>query len=165
MKTIQNKDCIYCYWESDLQLETIRKSIIVDSYSTWSLIFDQVDWEKIIGLEIMNCQTYLNNSKNFLLAWDLFLFKLNKRNKYNLTAQMLQNCHDSLYNFLFSQREEKLFISNDKLTSFLYELMRDHMPCGIVEKLVQTSQSDGESVEYTNGYLAQYAQNLAKKLR
>jgi len=52
---------------------------------------------------------------------------------------------------------------NDRLTSFLYELMRDHLDAGTVEKLVRDSQDP--DVAYTNGWLAQYAEDLAKRLR
>jgi hypothetical protein len=49
-----------------------------------------------------------------------------------------------------------------KLVSFLYELMRDHVPPGIVEQLVQGAAV--ADVQYTNGWLALYAQNLAGRL-
>lgn len=51
---------------------------------------------------------------------------------------------------------------NSKLTSFLYELMRDHVQPGDLEKLVRDSQV--ESVQYTNGWLAKYAEDLANRL-
>ncbi len=52
---------------------------------------------------------------------------------------------------------------NSKLVSFLYELMRDHLPPGTVEELVRaSSESD---VTYTNGWLALYAQDLANRLK
>jgi hypothetical protein len=52
---------------------------------------------------------------------------------------------------------------NDKLTSFLYELMRDHLPPGIVETLVRNSGTS--EVRYTNGWLAKYAEDLSKRLK
>lgn len=53
---------------------------------------------------------------------------------------------------------------NSRLVGFLYDLMRDHLPPGIVEKLVQ--ESEGESnIVYTNGWLAQYAEYLANRLQ
>jgi hypothetical protein len=52
---------------------------------------------------------------------------------------------------------------NDRLTSFLYELMRDHLPLGVVEKLVCDSMES--DVAYTNGWLAKYAEDLAKRLK
>lgn len=53
--------------------------------------------------------------------------------------------------------------SNDPLVSFLYELLRDHLPAGTVEALVRNSHSDNWT--YTNGYLANYAIDIAKRLR
>lgn len=55
-------------------------------------------------------------------------------------------------------------VGNDKLTSFLYELMRDHLPPGVVEGIVRSSEVDEETT-YTNGWLAQYAQHLSDRLR
>ena len=52
---------------------------------------------------------------------------------------------------------------NSRLVSFLYELMRDHLPAGIVEELVQASKES--DVTYTNGWLAKYAQDLANRLK
>jgi len=49
-----------------------------------------------------------------------------------------------------------------RLTSFLYDLMRDHLTPGVVEELVQ--ESIAIEVSYTNGYLAQYAFDMAKRL-
>jgi hypothetical protein len=53
---------------------------------------------------------------------------------------------------------------NSKLVSFLYELMRDHLPIATVEELVRASE-DEPNVVYTNGWLAQYAQDLANRLK
>ncbi len=53
-------------------------------------------------------------------------------------------------------------IQGDKLTSFLYELIRDYLPPGDVEKLVRNAYSD---TKYCNGWLAKYAQDLARRLR
>ena len=51
---------------------------------------------------------------------------------------------------------------NSKLTSFLYELMRDHVTPGKVQELVQDAQV--AEVQYTNGWLAEYAHYLAGRL-
>lgn len=51
----------------------------------------------------------------------------------------------------------------DKLVSFLYELMRDHIPPGKIEDLVRNSSS--KKTFYTNGYLALYAKDIADRLR
>lgn len=52
---------------------------------------------------------------------------------------------------------------NSKLVSFLYVLMRDHLPTGDVESLIRESEDDPD-VTYTNGWLAKYAENLANRL-
>lgn len=56
-----------------------------------------------------------------------------------------------------------------KLTDFLYTLMRDHLPTGTVEELVRTVEAEGEPhssapIAYSNGWLAHYAHDLAKRL-
>jgi len=56
-----------------------------------------------------------------------------------------------------------------KLVSFLYQLMRDELVTGAVESLVQDCEivdEDGNPpfVLYTNGWLADYAENLAIRL-
>ena len=53
---------------------------------------------------------------------------------------------------------------NSKLVSFLYDLMRDHLPPGTVEELVRASEDEPE-VTYTNGWLAKYAEDLANRLK
>ena len=53
---------------------------------------------------------------------------------------------------------------NSKLVSFLYELMRDHLPAGVVEEIVQASEGES-NVVYTNGWLAKYAEDLANRLK
>ena len=53
--------------------------------------------------------------------------------------------------------------SNDQLVSFLYELMRDYVPCGTVERIAQGCSY--KEYSFTNGFLASYAKNIAKKLR
>jgi hypothetical protein len=53
----------------------------------------------------------------------------------------------------------------DPLTSFLYELMRDHMTPGEVEYLVLSAVNEPEDVSYSNGWLAEYAADLAGRLR
>lgn len=52
-----------------------------------------------------------------------------------------------------------------RLTSFLYVLMRDHLPPGKVEELVREVElaGDGEN-KYSNGWLALYAQDLMVRL-
>lgn len=54
--------------------------------------------------------------------------------------------------------------SDDPLVSFLYELMRDHVPVGVVEQAVSNSPP-GRTVQFTNGWLASYAADVATRLR
>lgn len=62
-------------------------------------------------------------------------------------------------------RSRSGFISDkSKLVSFLYELMRDHITPGQIESLVRSSLYEEYTV-YTNGWLAEYAQDLAKRLQ
>lgn len=53
---------------------------------------------------------------------------------------------------------------DSRLVSFLYELMRDHLPAGVVEEIVMASETDSV-VTYSNGWLAKYAEDLAKRLK
>jgi hypothetical protein len=53
--------------------------------------------------------------------------------------------------------------TSDKLVSFLYDLMRDHLPPGTVERLVLDAQTT--PVKFTNGWLAEYAKDLATRLK
>jgi hypothetical protein len=49
------------------------------------------------------------------------------------------------------------------VVSFLYELMRDHVPAGVVQKVLESSDTPGETV-YSNGHLAHYARTVADQL-
>ncbi len=51
-----------------------------------------------------------------------------------------------------------------KLVSFLYTLMRDHITAGKIEELVREVENENGLNYYTNGWLALYAENLAKRL-
>jgi hypothetical protein len=53
--------------------------------------------------------------------------------------------------------------STSRLVSFLYSLMRDHLPCGVVEELVKGATPDKETL-YSNGWLASYAEHLANRI-
>jgi hypothetical protein len=61
------------------------------------------------------------------------------------------------------KRSGEVRIKNSRLTSFLYGLLRDHLPSADVEQLVRDSKD--KDVTYTNGWLARYAQDLAKRLQ
>lgn len=53
-------------------------------------------------------------------------------------------------------------IDDRPLVSFLYELMRDHVSPGVLERLVR--DSPGIDTTFTNGHLARYAQDMASRL-
>lgn len=51
------------------------------------------------------------------------------------------------------------------LWGFLYDLMRDYLPVGVVERLVQNNErEDGTSFVFTNPHLAEYAKELRERL-
>lgn len=52
---------------------------------------------------------------------------------------------------------------NSRLISFLYQLMRDNVPVGTIEQVTQDSE-DHLEVVFTNGWLAKYAEDVAKRL-
>jgi hypothetical protein len=54
--------------------------------------------------------------------------------------------------------------SNSKLVAFLYDLVKMHLPAGVVETLVRDAQGNGGDFNFCNGYLAQYCIDLAKRL-
>lgn len=54
--------------------------------------------------------------------------------------------------------------SSDTLTLFLYLLMRDHVHTGLVEQVMQDALIAEDGIQYTNGYLANYAAYLADQL-
>jgi len=55
-------------------------------------------------------------------------------------------------------------MSNEALKAFLYDLMRDHLPVGVVWRLVQDNEGVYPPVKYTNEALASIAEDLAKRL-
>jgi len=62
-------------------------------------------------------------------------------------------------------------VGHSPLVSFLYDLMRDHLPPGVVERLVRESGLVGGetpyghwATTYTNGWLAMYAKDVADRL-
>lgn len=53
----------------------------------------------------------------------------------------------------------------NKLQLFLYLLMRDELPPGTIEKIAQETETpEFNGHQYCNGWLAQYANDLAKRL-
>jgi hypothetical protein len=56
--------------------------------------------------------------------------------------------------------------STNPMVSFLYELMRGHVPPGVVEQIMANMEVErGKEVVFTNGWLANYAKDVAARLR
>ena len=56
--------------------------------------------------------------------------------------------------------------STDPLVSFLYILLRDHLPAGSVEAIMQQHvEAESQQTQFTNGYIASYAKDLATRLQ
>lgn len=56
--------------------------------------------------------------------------------------------------------------SSDPLVSFLYILLRDHVPAGVVEGIMQGHVEVPEKdTEFCNGFIARYAKDVAARLR
>jgi hypothetical protein len=56
------------------------------------------------------------------------------------------------------------FTTNDPLVSFLYELIRDYVCIGDIEKVVQNSTSNFPH-RLTNKHLGEYCQELVERLK
>lgn len=54
--------------------------------------------------------------------------------------------------------------SSDNLVKFLYLLLRDGLPAGKVEHLVDLARFDGAG-RFTNGWAARHAMDIAERLR
>lgn len=58
--------------------------------------------------------------------------------------------------------------SDDRLVGFLYVLMRDHVPSGVVEGILVEhveAAADRPTRVFSNGWLAEHAKNVASRLR
>lgn len=90
-------------------------------------------------------------------------------NSKDENKNMIQNenfNHEPMRNQIEGMRKRSGTItSEDKLTSFLYELMRDHIPCGVVEKIMLHLHDEHETIFFTNGWLASYAKDIAERLK
>lgn len=67
----------------------------------------------------------------------------------------------------FEESGEVTYPSSDKLTAMFYDLLRDAVPAGEMERIVSNleEQFDSENISYTNGYLAKYSKHLADRVR
>lgn len=55
--------------------------------------------------------------------------------------------------------------SSNRVTCFLYLLMRDKLPCGTVEAIMeQVEMNPYMETNFTNGWLAEYAISLTSRL-
>lgn len=54
--------------------------------------------------------------------------------------------------------------SDDPLVSFFYVLIRDHVTPGIIEEVIKRARVDGGENEFSNGWLATYAKDIASRL-
>ena len=57
--------------------------------------------------------------------------------------------------------------SSDPLVGFIYILARDHLTPGVIERIMenQVEPSRGQDVQFTNGYLARYSEDVAERLK
>lgn len=56
--------------------------------------------------------------------------------------------------------------SDDLLVGILYDLVRDHVQPSVMEKVIRDNVSiRGETQQFTNGWLASYAEDLANRIR
>ena len=60
-------------------------------------------------------------------------------------------------------REKTGDVVGTRLDAFLYLLMRDHMPLGKVDELVNDLEKT-DLAEFTNSHLANYAKSLVERL-
>lgn len=125
--------------------------------------------DRLIGDAMLVAETIVgklkNPSKKILEIANGFiasakLDSLNKEIENELTNSISKESKH--FNTELRERSGEINI-NSKLVGFLYELMRDHLPAGEVEKLVRKCQDP--EIEYCNGYLAKYAEDLANRLK
>ena len=58
--------------------------------------------------------------------------------------------------------------SHDRLVGFLYILMREHLTAGEIESLMKEHVDpipEGDEFVFSNGWLAEHAKDLAKRLK
>lgn len=63
------------------------------------------------------------------------------------------------------RRASGTFSCADPQVSFLYQLLRDHVTPGVMERIVREVELEPQPITYTNGWLAKYADHLAARLR
>ena len=64
-----------------------------------------------------------------------------------------------------SFRAENRLERQTKLTAFLYLMMRDHLPTGIIAKIVlDIDELEIDKIEYSNDHLKALAEDYAKRI-
>ena len=53
---------------------------------------------------------------------------------------------------------------SDRLTSLIYDLLRDHLPAGTLERLVRDLEQHPGPFKFSNGWLATYAEDLSQRI-
>jgi len=57
------------------------------------------------------------------------------------------------------------FRSRSRVTALLYLLIRDEIPCGVLEDYVtKVCEHEEEYITFTNGWIAEYAHDLEQRL-
>jgi hypothetical protein len=56
--------------------------------------------------------------------------------------------------------------SRSRLVCFLYLLVRDHLPAGVIEEIMEEIEEDppGTPIDFNNGWIAQYCVCLTQRL-
>ena len=54
---------------------------------------------------------------------------------------------------------------DDRVTALLYILMRDHLPTGVIQTIIDGCLKNPGVCEFTDGHLARSAQLMADRLR
>lgn len=152
---------LYCFIKEHVSDYSSFEELILGGSNTWSIILGTE--RNFLGIVIDNYQEYIIEPHLYTNDFDNFKYHLKKRG-IDISNEILESISNNICKSLF-QDEKKFSVSNDKLTAFLYDLMRDHLTCGVVEKLVQVAQLGDGNVEYTNQHLAKYSQELANRLR
>lgn len=75
--------------------------------------------------------------------------------------------NDTLSNFLqyvIRDESEEMLKIGERLTAFLYLVIRDELPAGKVIKIIQEIESIEGNIEFTNGFLEALAADCAKRI-
>jgi len=87
----------------------------------------------------------------------------NTRKGRRWNATMAKSSVDDVQNDQLCTRSGRVNI-HSALVSFLYDLLRDHLTAGQMERLVRNAHQAGDPILFTNGWLALYAADVAERL-